>query len=92
MTSKEFMSKKLEEDKENYDSSNMSYCPETEPVEGLNILIHHFLGEDWYVPDPMNTEQIITIAVTKILELYPNRAFAERFKNIWKYIKFEESE
>lgn len=40
--------------------------------KGLNILIDHFLGENWYITLCMGSEQVNTIAIAEILRLYPN--------------------
>jgi hypothetical protein len=44
-------------------------CPSPIKAEkGLDILITHFLGKDWYVSMSMNTEQMYTEAIYQILE------------------------
>jgi hypothetical protein len=40
--------------------------------KGLNILIEHFLGKDWYVTSPLSQEQVYTEAIHQILENNPN--------------------
>jgi len=45
--------------------------PSIEAQEALSILIHHFLGEGWYVVSPMHTEQVNVVAVYEILQKYP---------------------
>jgi len=47
--------------------------PSTKAQEGLAILFHHFLGDDWYSVSLMHTEQINTEAIYEILKLYPTR-------------------
>lgn len=47
--------------------------PPTTAKDALNVLINHFLGENWYVEMPMGVEQIYTEAVYEILEKYPER-------------------
>lgn len=48
----------------------------TEGQEGLNILIHHFLGEDWYDTSGTTcTDQVNTEAIYEILEKYPGHVF-----------------
>jgi hypothetical protein len=49
------------------------FPPPTEAQEGLNVLIKHFLGEDWYTANPINQEQANTEAIYQILSKYPNR-------------------
>jgi hypothetical protein len=51
--------------------SNVDYglCPPPITAEkGLDILIEHFLGKDWYTTLPMGTEQVYTQAIFEILE------------------------
>ena len=44
-------------------------CPQPFPADkGLNILIDHFLGEDWYATMPMSSEQVYTEAICDILD------------------------
>ena len=44
-------------------------CPPPITAErGLNILIDHFLGKDWYVVLSMSKEQVYTEAIFEILE------------------------
>ena len=44
-------------------------CPPPITAErGLDILIDHFLGKDWYVRMSMNKEQVYTEAIYEILE------------------------
>lgn len=47
--------------------------PPTDAQYGLNILINHFLGEDWYVVMPISQEQVNTEAIYEILKKYPRR-------------------
>jgi len=42
--------------------------PPTDAQEGLDILIEHFLGDDWYVTMPMSQTQVNTEAIYEILE------------------------
>lgn len=44
----------------------------TDAQEALNILIKHFLGEDWYVVDPLSVSQVNSVAVLEILQKYPS--------------------
>lgn len=43
--------------------------------EALNLLIDHFLGEDWYVVDPLEPTQVNAIAVDEILSKYSGAIF-----------------
>lgn len=57
-------------------NSNFDYgiCPPpTKPQVGLDILIDHFLGEDWYVALPLSVEQTNTAAIYQILKYYPTK-------------------
>ncbi len=45
--------------------------PPMKAQDGLDILIKHFLGEDWYFVLPVSQEQINTEAVYEILQKYP---------------------
>ena len=79
MTTKEFedfLEKEImtEEDKKNI------FAPPIEPQIALNILIEHFLGEDWYAPNPVGVKQVNTEAVYEILSKYPKK------KPFWKKI------
>lgn len=56
--------------------SDMDYglCPPPITAErGLDILIDHFLGKDWYVVMSMGKEQVYTEAIYEILEKTQNR-------------------
>lgn len=66
---KEIMS---EEDRKNI------FSPPLEPQVALNILIEHFLGEDWYTPNPIGVKQVNTEAIYEILRKYPEK------KPLWK--------
>lgn len=48
-------------------------APPTKAQEGLNILIDHFLGEDWYTVMPVGAEQVNTEAIYQILKSYPKK-------------------
>ena len=45
------------------------FAPPTEPQDGLNILIDHFLGKDWYTANPVGQKQVNTEAIYDILRL-----------------------
>lgn len=84
MTTKEFedfLEKEImtEEDKKNI------FAPPLEPQIALNILIEHFLGKDWYTPNPIGVKQVNTEAVYEILSRYPRRKeFLKRLVELWK--------
>lgn len=84
MTTKEFedfLEKEImtEEDKKNI------FSPPLEPQIALNILIEHFLGKDWYTPNPIGVKQVNTEAVYEILSRYPRRkGFLKRLVELWK--------
>lgn len=84
MTTKEFedfLQKEImaEEDKKNI------FAPPLEPQIALNILIEHFLGKDWYTPNPIGAKQVNTEAVYEILSRYPKkRNLIERLAVFWK--------
>ena len=46
--------------------------PPIEAQTGLDILINHFLGDDWCVSFPIGAKQVNTEAVLEILERFPN--------------------
>lgn len=50
-----------------------NYPDGTDAQEGLNILIKHFLGDDWYVVDPLPNCQVNTLAIYEILQKYPKK-------------------
>jgi hypothetical protein len=57
-----------------YDASEKDYgifLPPTEAQEGLTLLIHHFLGDNWYTANPVSHEQVNTEAIYLILKKYP---------------------
>lgn len=57
------------------------FPPPTNAQEGLRILMKHFLGNDWYVVDPLCNEQVNTVAIYEILERYPSGKFRRVCKN-----------
>ena len=44
--------------------------PKTSAQLALYVLADYFLGEDWYIVDPVGTEQGNTIIVDEILRIY----------------------
>ena len=54
---------------EHNEGKSYGICTQPFPAEkGLNILIDHFLGKDWYVVMSMSKEQVYTEAIYEILE------------------------
>lgn len=45
-------------------------CPPISSQKGIDILVDHFLGEDFYVVNPVGAEQFNTEAIYRILEKY----------------------
>jgi len=43
-------------------------CPNTTAQEALDALREHFLGEDWFITDPVGGRQANTIIVYEILK------------------------
>ena len=57
-----------------YENKDKDYgiCPPpTDAKAGMEILIDHFLGEDWHVGFPLSSEQVNTEAIYQILKQYP---------------------
>ena len=53
---------------------NDNIFPETtSDKEAFRKLMNHFLGEDWYVVDPISHDQVNTIAVAEIIRKFPKR-------------------
>lgn len=66
-----------------------SYLPKLSALSGqeaFNELRDYFLGEDWYVVDPLGTSQVNAIAVEEIKQKYRGR---KREDKIFKFGKFE---
>ena len=64
MTPKHFIDSLMKEVSRDY-----GLCPPPIKAEkGLDILIRHFLGDDWYVVMPLSQEQVYTEAICAILE------------------------
>lgn len=75
----EFVYKDLDED--------YGICPPPiDPQVGLDILIEHFLGDDWYSAMPLGATQINTEAIFEILHRYPRKV--PLIKRIINKIKF----
>jgi hypothetical protein len=59
--------------------------PPVKADKGLDVLIEHFLGKDWYVTMPISKEQIYTEAIYTILKKHQKTSIIKRLKNyIWK--------
>jgi hypothetical protein len=71
---KEYIKKVVEDD------SCGIFCPPTDAQTGLNVLINHFLGEDWYVVSPVSPKQVNTEAILEILYRYPKPRIRKWFK------------
>lgn len=69
MDAKEFLESTYNESEKDYGI----FLPPTNAQEGLNILINHFLGENWYSVNPISQEQINTEAIYLILRKYPEK-------------------
>lgn len=59
------------------------FSPPLEAQKAINFLKDYLLGEDWYVVDPISTQQVNTEIVFEIL-LKHSRAFRKEWK---KYLK-----
>ena len=89
MTGEEFYRKRMEET--NWPRNDL--CdPPTDPRMAMHILIDHLLGEDWCVAMPEGDDQVITVAVTEILNKYPKNRFYAFVKKIGKLKKIKEKE
>ena len=56
------------------DDFDYGLCPPPVTAEkGLDVLIKHFLGDDWYGTMPLSTEQVYTEAIYAILEQYQKK-------------------
>ena len=54
---------------EHNEGKSYGLCSQPFPADkGLDILIEHFLGKDWYVVLSMSKEQVYTEAIYEILE------------------------
>lgn len=77
MDAKEFKNFMLENSEKDY-----GLCaPPLDSQKALNILIEHFLGDDWYVVMPISQQQVNTEAVYEILRKFPKK------KSIIKFFK-----
>jgi len=53
-------------------------APPIKADKGIDILIKHFLGDDWYVTMPVSTEQVYTEAIYAILEKHQKKTILQR--------------
>lgn len=84
MTTKEFVDFLENEIMTEEDKKNI-FSPPLEPQIALDILRKHFLGEDWYSPNPISTKQINAEVVYEILSRYPKReGIFKRLVKLWK--------
>lgn len=60
--------------------------PPTEAQDGLNVLIKHFLGDDWYTVNPVCTRQANTEAIAQILMNTQKLNFFQKLKNLFQSI------
>ena len=64
---------------EHNNGQSYGLCPQPFPADkGLNILIEHFLGKDWYTALSMSSEQVYTEAIADILDKTQPKSFFER--------------
>lgn len=54
--------------------------------KAVNFLKDYLLGEDWYVVNPVNTEQCNAQAVHEILYKY-SREYRKEYKNVMKELR-----
>lgn len=71
MTTTEFEEIIKKKEIELHNEDNIFPVP-TSDYEAFTILRNHFLGEKWYVVNPISHEQCNTEAVYEILQKYPN--------------------
>lgn len=67
---------------DNWDENNM-FPPCLEPQVAVNFLIDYLLGEDWYVVDPLGTQQVNVAAVHDILCKY-SRKYRKEYRHVCK--------
>lgn len=66
------------------DTSYGLYPAPMKAQQALDILVSYLLGDDWYVVDPMSTEQANVCAIEQILDKY-----SKKWRKDWKH--FEKS-
>ena len=73
--------------KENIEDISYGLMPAPmEAQQAINILIDYLLGDDWYVANSINTEQVNACAVEQILDKY-----SKQWKKDWKQFEQEYS-
>ena len=56
-------------------NTDYGLCPPPISAEkGLDVLINHLLGDNWYTTMPLGKEQVYTEAIYAILQKYPNKS------------------
>ena len=74
MKSKNFINELKKETDFNY-----GLCPPPIKAEqGLDILIKHFLGDNWYTTMPLNKDQAYTEAIYTIIEKHQKKTLFSR--------------
>ena len=64
---------------EHNEGKSYGLCPQPFPADkGLDILIEHFLGKDWYTTLSMSSEQVYTEAIAEILDKTQPKSFFAR--------------
>ena len=72
------------EDVRKEDNTDYGLCPPPVKADkGMQVLIDHFLGEDWYVTLPLSTEQVYTEAIYAILEKNRKKSIRGFFKRLF---------
>lgn len=73
----------------------MSTKNKLEPISGqeaFNEVIHYILGKDWYVVDPLSTDQVNAIALEEIKhewDIATGRKAKEKWNELLDKIKFK---
>ena len=62
----------LEKEKNREDKDNI-YCTGISDREFVIFAIKYLLGDDWYVTDPLGSNQIIQVALEEILDKYSKK-------------------
>ena len=58
----------------------MKLCPEfISDADFVKMCKDHFLGDTWYIVDPLGHEQINAIALKEIFERYPYKKKRRKF-------------
>jgi hypothetical protein len=89
MTAKDFAEEVYENHKDEYTKDSW-YVPPSDAQYCLDILTRHFLGEDYYITDPVCTAQGNTIEVYDILVMYPipkHISFKEKIKRLKRLLQ-----